>query len=111
MKKPSRVVFISDSLQEAYDGLGADDVLKKAIRRAIIDLRQNAFCGTQIPKRLFPREYVRAYGVTNLWKYDLTKSWRLIYTVTAENEVEIVSAILEWFAHKDYARRFGYRNS
>jgi Txe/YoeB family toxin of Txe-Axe toxin-antitoxin module len=109
MKKPSRVVFISDKLQEAYDLLADDDSVKKAIRKVVLDLRQNAFCGTQIPKRLFPQEYVRAYGITNLWKCNLSKSWRLLYTVTPENEVELISAILEWFDHKGYSKRFGYK--
>ena len=40
---------------------------------------------------------------------ELSKGWRLIYSLTSENEVEIVAIILEWFVrHKDYERRFGY---
>ena len=66
------------------------------------------FSGIQIPKRLFPKEYVRKYGINNLWKYDLPRGWRLMYTVTAENEVDLISAILEWFDHKDYEMRFKY---
>ena len=53
-------------------------------------------------------EYVQKYGINNLWKYDLPRGWRLLYTVTADNEVELISAILEWFDHKDYERKFGY---
>lgn len=75
---------------------------------AIPDLKQNAFSGIQIPKRLFPKEYVQKYGMINLWKYDLPRGWRLLYAVTADNEVDLISAILEWFDHKDYERRFGY---
>jgi len=108
VKKPSKVVFISDSLEEAFNSLPDDDPTKKGIKRAVLALRENAFCGTQIPKRLFPKEYIRQYGVNNLWKYDLPNSWRLIYTVTPENEVELISAILEWFDHKEYERKFKY---
>ena len=68
---------------------------------------QNAFCGTQIPKRLFPKEYIQKYGITNLWKYDLPKAWRLLYSV-AKDEVVVISIILEWFDHKEYERRFKY---
>ena len=31
-----------------------------------------------------------------------------LYTITSENEVQLVSAILEWFNHKDYERKFRY---
>ena len=37
------------------------------------------------------------------------KGWRLIYSLTSEDEIEIIAIILEWFIrHKDYGRRFGY---
>jgi len=108
MIKASKVVFISSELEEDFNLLTAEDPIKKGMIRAINDLRENAFSGIQIPKRLFPKEYVQKYGINNLWKYDLPRGWRLLYTVTAENEVELISAILEWFDHKDYERKFGY---
>jgi len=108
MIKASKVVFISSELEEDFNLLTAEDPIKKGMIRAINDLRENAFSGIQIPKRLFPKKYVQRYGINNLWKYDLPRGWRLLYTVTAENEVELISAILEWFDHKDYERKFGY---
>ena len=108
MIKPSKVVFISDELEGNFNLLRENDPIKKGIIRAVNDLRENAFCGTQIPKRLFPKEYVQKYKINNLWKYDLPNGWRLLYTVTPENEVELISAILEWFDHKNYERRFRY---
>ncbi len=108
MIKPSRVVFVSDELEYDFNVLKDDDPIKKGIVRAINDLKENAFVGIQIPKRLFPKEYVKKYGITNLWKYDLPNAWRLLYTVTAENEVNLISAILEWFDHKGYEKKFKY---
>ena len=108
MIKPSKFVFISDELEESFNAMREDDFVKKAIKRAIQDLKQNTFSGMQVPKRLIPKEYVRKYNINNLWKYDLPKGWRLMYTVTADNEVELISAILEWFDHKEYERRFKY---
>lgn len=108
MIKASRVVFISDELEKDFNELEDDDPIKKGIIRAINDLKENAFSGIQIPKRLFPKEYVQKYGIKNLWKYDLPNAWRLLYTVTAENEVDLISAILEWFDHKMYERKFKY---
>lgn len=71
------------------------------------NIEENAFCGIQIPKRLMPGEYVQKYGVGNVWKYDLPRGWRLIYSIVRE-EIIVVSLILEWFDHKEYERRFNY---
>ncbi len=108
MIKPSKVVFISDELEKSFNQLRDEDSIKKGIIKAIKDLKENAFSGIQIPKRLFPKEYIQKYGINNLWKYDLPNGWRLLYTITPENEVELISAILEWFDHKNYERRFKY---
>jgi Txe/YoeB family toxin of Txe-Axe toxin-antitoxin module len=108
MIKPSKVKFISEKLQENFNSLSEDDPIKKSIKRAIKDLQDNAFFGIQIPKRLIPKGYIFKYNVKNLWKYDLPQGWRLIYTITAENEVQLISAILEWFNHPEYERRFNY---
>ena len=108
MIKPSKVKFISEQLEKNFKSLDETDPLKKSIKRAIKDLQQDAFFGIQIPKRLIPQEYVQKYKIKNLWKYDLPQGWRLLYTITAENEVEVVSAILEWFNHKNYERRFRF---
>ncbi len=81
--------------------------LRKWIERAVKDLENNAHCGVQIQKRLFPKEYVRKYNIDNLWKYNLPNAWRLIYTIE-KGDVMIFSAILEWMPHKDYEKRFKY---
>ncbi len=73
MIKPSKVKFISDKLEEEYESLDEDDVLKKSIRRAIEDLKQNAFFGMQIPKRLFPKVYIEKYFITNMKRGSVIK--------------------------------------
>ena len=108
MIKHSRVVFVSDKLEKLFKSLPEEEDLKKYMLRAIEDIKENAFCGIRIPKRLFPIDYIKRYNVTNLWKYDLPDGWRLIYTVISPDKVEIVSVILEWFNHKNYERRFNY---
>jgi len=106
--KPSRVVFANDKLEKAFYKLDKNDEIRRYIIRATLDIQKNAFCGIQLPKRLIPQEYYKKYGVDNLWKYDLPDGWRLIYSITTPNKVEILSVILEWFDHPDYERRFGY---
>jgi hypothetical protein len=60
-----------------------------------------------IPKKLFPKSYIKKYGIDNLWKYDLPTGWRLLYSVKAE-EIVVLAIILEWLPHKKYERRFNY---
>jgi len=108
MIKPSKVVFINAKLEDTFNSLQDNDAIKKSMIRAISDLRKNTFAGIQVPKRLIPKSYIQKYGINNLWKYDLPKGWRLLYTITADNEVELISAILEWFNHKEYEKRMKY---
>ena len=111
MNKQINVAFISQKLKEQFEylkeGKFEDKELYKFINRAIDDLKLNPLCGIKIPKKLWPKEYVQKYNVTNLWKYDLPNVWRLIYTIESD-EIKIVSIILEWFDHKEYEKRFNY---
>ncbi len=95
------------ALQDLKDSQTEDKKLHKWIFRAFKDLEENAFCGIRIRKKLIPKVYIEKYGVDNLWKYDLPKGWRLIYSVT-NGQICIVSIILEWMDHKNYERRFNY---
>ena len=106
--RPSKVIFINDKIEKEFYSLDKEDEIKIHIINAIKDIQLNAFCGIQLPKRLFPKEYVRRYNIRNLWKYDLPDGWRIIYTITTPTKVEILSVILEWFDHKEYERRFNY---
>ncbi len=98
---------IKKSLEKLKDSKTEDRKLYEWINRALDDLEENCFYGIQIPKKLIPRVYVEKYGIDNLWKYDLPRGWRLIYSV-ADGDVCVLSIILEWMDHKDYERRFGY---
>ena len=86
----------------------SDKNFKRQLEKSFDNLKENAFSGIQIPKKLIPKEYIKRFGkLTNLWKYNLPDAWRLIYTVK-NNKVEILSVILEWMDHKTYERRFKY---
>lgn len=111
MNKQICVAFITGKLKEQFqylkEGKFEDKQLYEFINRALDDLKQNPTCGIKIPKKLWPKEYVQRYSITNLWKYDLPNAWRLVYTIESD-EVKIVSIVLEWFDHKDYEKRFNY---
>ena len=106
--KKITVAFADEDIQRAYFKVKADNPsLYKFLERATDDIKTNPFCGIQIPKRQIPKSYMRDYGITNLWKYNLPNAWRIVYSV-AGNEVEIIAILLEWFPHKEYEKRFRY---
>jgi len=110
MKLPSTIRFFDTPTEQAFYKLEKGDdserELFKLMDQAMDNIEKNAFCGIQLPKRLIPKEYIEK-GVKNLWKYDLPKGWRLMYSIVNE-EVVVVSIVLEWFDHKEYERRFNY---
>ena len=113
MNMPSQIIFSEQKLKEAFEklttGSSEEKMLYEWILRAFGDLENNANCGIQLAKNLIPKIYIKTYDIENLWKYDLPKGWRLIYSVE-NTDITVVSIILEWFDHKNYERRFGYGN-
>jgi len=95
------------SFEELKDGKFEEQELYKHLNQAFKNLKENVYSGIHIPKKLIPKLYITKYGLTNLWKYDLPKGWRLIYSIGKE-EISVVSIILEWLDHKEYERRFKY---
>ena len=111
MKLSSKIRFTDNKTQKAFEELLISHSDEKKIHdwlvRAFKDIEENAFCGIQIPKRLIPKEYSQKYRINNLWKYNLPNSWRLLYSIENQ-EILIVSIILEWMDHKTYERTFKY---
>ena len=108
----SKVVYADEKVKEAYeklkDSTTEDSKLLEWLNRAYDDLSKDAFCGIQIPKKQIPNEYIKKYGIDNLWKYNLPNAWRLIYSVT-KDEIVVISIVIEWMNHKKYEKRFGYK--
>jgi Txe/YoeB family toxin of Txe-Axe toxin-antitoxin module len=104
-------VYIIDKLKKDLEklkkGKTEDKELFGFIDRATDDLKKDPTCGIKIPRKLWPKGYIKKYDVDNLWKYDLPNAWRLIYTIVGD-EVKIIALILEWMSHTDYERRFSY---
>jgi len=111
MIKPSYVTFGTKKLENSFDllksGKFQDKQLYRNIDKTIKEIKNNPMVGIKLPKNVWPKEYVKQYKITNLWKIDLPDGWRLIYTIQA-NDVMILSIILEWFSHKEYEKRFNY---
>ncbi len=90
--------------------------LLSSIDSKISLLKVNYDYGIQIPRKLIPPKYLSEYGVTNLWKVDLSGYWRLIYTLKQpqreQTELEVIDVwldVLDIFDHKRYDKVFGYK--
>jgi hypothetical protein len=106
------IYFADTTVKEAFEALKAsaraeDQELAVLLDKAITAISANAFCGTQVQKRQIPKVYLQRYPpITNLWKYNLSRSWRLMYTVASDGDT--IAVIIEWLDHTGYDRRFGY---
>lgn len=94
----------------AEGGDGETRYLVKIIDKGVAKLKRDREAGKRVAKRLIPHEYVAKYAVTNLWKLNLDRYWRMIYTIVGD-EVRLVSIVLEVLDHKRYDRKFGYRTA
>jgi len=103
------IQFVNEKVKKAFEELAESDEkdLKKFIERAFDDIRENPFCGIQIPRKRIPRDYLNKFNIKNVWKYNLPGAWRLLYSLE-NNQLCVISIILEWMDHKNYERRFSY---
>lgn len=115
MNEPQRVQtvgFADPKLLQAYHALESgtfeDRQLHSILAQAVKTLKSNPEAGPKVPRPLWPRIYIQAYGIDNLRKLDLPDGWRLTYTLKG-SRVEVMSVILEWMTHKQYEKRFGYK--
>lgn len=96
--------------RRAESGHGDAKYLVKIIDKGIVKLKRDREAGKRIPKRLIPGEYVAKYNLSNLWKLNLDRYWRMIYTIVGD-EIRLVSIIIEVLDHKRYDRKFGYHTT
>ena len=87
-----------------------NQTLLNAIKQKIEFLRDNPQYGIHIQKDRIPNEYIDKYDVNNLWKVNLPKAWRFIYTIRTD-EIEIICFILDILNHRNYEKKFKYKKS
>ena len=94
---------------ELIKGNKTNEDLYKYIMRAI-DFLKAGRKGQAISKKLPMFEYFQKnYGVNNLFRIEVSKSARAFYTLTSENDLEILQIILEVHkTHKEYDRKGKY---
>jgi len=111
-------VILSPEAQEVYRRLNQEAekskeamMLLKSINQKVGLIKENIHYGEPIAKNLIPKEYVIMYGVNNLFRVELPAFWRMLYTLTeGGSNIEIVSFVLDIINHKEYNKKFGYKN-
>ena len=107
----SRIFFADKKIEKAFYKLKGSKTEDKELYEHLVEafeqLENDIFIGIHIPKKLIPKEYIKKYSIDNLWKYNLPRGWRLIYSV-GKKEIAVISLILEWLPHKEYEQRFKY---
>jgi len=110
-------VILSDDAEEVFNylnGQAPESKLERSILNSIkkkVDLiKVNPHYGDPISKKLIPREYIEKYGITNLFRVELSNYWRMLYTLTdGESVIEIIAFVLNIVDHKEYDKLFGYK--
>ncbi len=106
--KPQKVVFVDNKLEKSFNKLSENDPIKKSLKKAIKEIKTDAFCGRQVKKKLIPEKLIKKYKINNLWIYNLPSAWRLLYSVTSSDKIELIAAVLDWMDHKDYEKLFRF---
>jgi hypothetical protein len=85
-------------------------MILRAINQKVELIKSNPHYGDPIAKKLFSEEYKQKYGITNLFRVELPAFWRMLYTLTdGESEIEIIAFVLDIIDHKEYDKKFGYK--
>jgi len=113
--KPVRIIFSSEA-EEVYKKLNEEAetskqsrMILKAINHKKELIQANTHYGDPIAKNLIPEEYKIKFGANNLFRVELPAFWRMIYTLTNNDEVEIIAFILGVMDHPTYDKLFGYK--
>jgi len=91
-----------------YFNLPNNSELKVIINEALDALKENKFAGILVAKKKIPKTYKQKYGITNLYKLNLRKNYRLTYILIGLNE-GVCPHIIEVMTHPEYLKRFGYK--
>jgi len=111
------LVRFSPEAEEVYkylNGASQDSKTERSILNAVnkkIELIKDNFqYGDPISKNKIPNEYKINYGITNLFRIELPSFWRMLYSIgEGESQIEIIAFVLDIIDHKEYNRKFGYK--
>jgi len=113
--KETRVI-LSPEAREVYQKLNIEAnenkqsrMILKAVNQKIGLIKNNTHYGDPISKDLIPEEYKQNYSIKNLFRVELPGFWRMLYTLTNEDNIEIIAFVLDIINHPEYNKKFGYK--
>ncbi len=112
--KPVKVLFCEEAeiVYQSFYKLSISSktarMLLSAIDQKVSFLKSNFRYGDSIAKKLIPKEYIIKHNTINLFRIELPLFWRMLYTVT-HDENSIIVFILDILNHKAYDKKFGYK--
>lgn len=110
-------VILSKEAKKVFKYLNDNAEISK-VERSILNsvkekselIKSNFQYGDAVSKKLIPKEYIKKYGIDNLFRVELPNFWRMMYTLReGDSQIEIISFVLEICNHKTYNKRFGYK--
>ena len=110
-------VVLSSEAEEAYKELNKkaekskeEKAILNSINKKTELIKENVHYGNPIAKKLIPKEYKEKYGITNLFRVELSHYWRMLYSlVDGETKIEIIAFVLDIVDHPNYNKKFGYK--
>ena len=110
-------VILSPEAEQVYKKLNSEAesskqarMILKAINQKKELIKQNIHYGNPVAKNLIPKEYKVKYGAVNLFRVELPCFWRMLYTLTNNEQVEIIAFVLDIIPHPEYNKKFGYKD-
>ncbi|MFA5745859.1 MAG: type II toxin-antitoxin system RelE/ParE family toxin [Candidatus Pacearchaeota archaeon] len=86
-----------------------DQSIFNSINEKIEQLKQNPKIGEPLQKKFIPEKYIQKHGIKNLFKIRLTNYWRLLYTLSNNNEINVLIFIVDIIDHDEYNDIFGFK--
>ncbi|MBS3089961.1 hypothetical protein J4461_03740 [Candidatus Pacearchaeota archaeon] len=110
-------IILSPEAEEVYKKLNSEAETNKQSRMILNAInhkkdliKANIHYGNPIAKNLIPEEYKQKYSATNLFRVELPAFWRMLYTLTNNEEVEIIAFVLDIIDHPTYDNKFRYNS-
>jgi hypothetical protein len=105
-----KVVFFDDKAHIKFhyfeNSTAENRIIHRKLSAAFKIILDKPNVGEHIGKEKIPKAYKKK-GITDLYKYNLTKSWRLMYYLERNDDILYI-VIMDWLPHSDYDRLFGY---
>ena len=109
VRRPSPAVYLSADLDAFLKRLDPQSKFKKWLIDMEKVLKENMYSGELIKKNQIPPDYIKRYGVNNLYRYAHHEGYRSCYTILNVKGVGVCPFVLDLLSHEQYDKIFHYR--